>query len=156
MKDENLIEQLKDQSTWRLLVLGIVTGGIYFAHYIKRQTARINNRLEGDAVISGGFIDAIIVLSYLSVALAILNCVPDEEVHATRQLSSLADQSWGILLIIWGFKARNRLNALYAFGKDDEGWFHGLWTFLFTPLYFNYKVNLLNEDSTQQAAPANP
>lgn len=155
MKDDNLIEQLQDQSTWRLLGLGIVTGGIYWAHYIKKQTARLNARLAGEAVISAGFIHAILVLSYLSVALAIPYVLTGDG-QAVNLVSNLADLASSGLLIVWGFKARNRVNTLSAFRKGDDGWFHGLWTLLLTPLYFNYKVNQLNAGGAQQAALANP
>ena len=60
-------------------------------------------------------------------------------------LDALLNWAWIILELVWGFKARNALNFIYNFKKGSEPWFHGFWTFLFTQLYFNYKVNSLNE-----------
>ena len=42
MKEMQAIQQFKDQSTAKLVGLGIITYGVYLAYYIKRQTARIN------------------------------------------------------------------------------------------------------------------
>lgn len=65
-----------------------------------------------------------------------------------------------MLLVVWGFMARNAVNKTFNLTKQDSQWFHGFWTFLFTPLYFNYKVNSIcaeipNTDTaeTEQADP---
>ena len=42
--------------------------------------------------------------------------------------------------------ARNRMNKLLGVTQRQFHWFSGLWTFLFTPFYFNYKINQLAED----------
>ena len=52
---------------------------------------------------------------------------------------------WEVLMVYWAFKARNRMNRLLAAERKGREWFHGLWTFLFTALYFNWKVNTLHE-----------
>jgi len=76
-----------------------------------------------------------------------------EEGHPVEAISDLLDSVWGILVLIWAFKARNRMNMLLSVTKNDPRWFHGLWTFLFTALYFNFKINKLNENHAEQGAP---
>ena len=139
----DLIRNLKSQSTWRLVGLSIITFGVYFAHYIARQTRIINAQLDEEAKISSGWTTAIYVFSYGSLALFVGYMFVDEN-SPVAKLSDIVDGLWGLLLMIWGFSARNRLNTLNSINRDDPNWFHGFWTFLFSPLYFNYKVNVLN------------
>ena len=146
MDSRDLIEKLKDQNTWRLLGLGVITYGIYFAYYIKRQTDKINIHLDEDTAISNGFISSIFVMSILSAALSILYVMVPYG-HPVLAVSDVVDRISTIMWLVWGFKARNRVHAVCSFNKDNKSWFHGFWTFLFTPLYFNYKVNQLNEYS---------
>ncbi len=68
-----------------------------------------------------------------------------EEGDPIEAISDSLDTIWVVFVLIWTFKARNRMNMLLAVTKDQPCWFHGLWTFLFTFLYFNFKINSLNE-----------
>ena len=141
-----MLNALKNQSTWRLLLLSVITIGIYLAHYIRRQTKILNENLDDNDQISYGFVNTILVLSYISAALVIPYVYFDDG-HFTESISDFADQVFNILLIVWAFKARNRMNAILQTQKGSGNWFHGLWTFLFTGLYFNYKVNKLNQNA---------
>ena len=49
------------------------------------------------------------------------------------------------MMVVWGFFAQNRFNTVAAFGRGDPRRIKGVWTFLFTPLHFNYRVNVLNQ-----------
>lgn len=153
MESHKLIRNLKEQTTWRLLGIGIITYGVYFAYYIRRQTGKINSHLGKESAISNGFINSIIVMSYISAALLVPYMIVDYG-HPIEKISDYTDRIWGIMLIVWGFKARNRVNILLSANSESDHWFHGLWTFLFTPLYFNYKVNQLNDERAEQVAPA--
>ena len=91
------------------------------------------------------------VISYLSLALFIPYLFV-EETHPVAALSGLVDFICSVTLIVWGFKARNRMNVILSNSKTDNEWFHGFWTFLFTPLYFNFKVNKLDKSRTSLGA----
>ncbi len=153
MNNMDLIEKLKSQSTWKLIGLGIITYGVYFAYYIQSQSKVINSAINNDSNISPGFISSILVMSYASLAMFIAYLFV-EEGHPIEGISGLVDIIVGIMLIVWGFKARNRVNAYCELSTKSDIWFHGLWTFLFTLLYFNYKVNCILENNVEQAAPA--
>ena len=153
MLREDLIRNLKSQSTWRLLGLGIITYGVYYAHYVARQTRIINLQLDAKSQIPPGFVTSILILSYLSLALFFGYLVVDEG-HPVAIFSNFADRLWILLILIWGFYARNRLNTLNSANSDNPSWFHGLWTFLFSPLYFNYKINVLNSQGHRAQAVA--
>ena len=70
-----------------------------------------------------------------------------EEGHIIERVSDLSDKIFNICLLVWAFKARNRMNTILQIKAGSPHWFHGLWTFLFQGLYFNYKVNKLNENA---------
>jgi hypothetical protein len=139
-----IIPELKYGSTWKLFGLALITYGVYLAHYIKKQTATINEQCEVDERISDSFVTFIMAISYLSLALFIPYLFV-EETHPIAALSGLVDFVCNVTLIVWGFKARNRMNVILSSSKTDNEWFHGFWTFLFTPLYFNFKVNQLGK-----------
>ena len=135
--------QLEYDSTWKLLGLGIITYAVYFAHYIKKQTAIINEHCEENERISDSFITFIMVISYVSLGF-FFACLFVDETHPISAISSFVDMVNNIAFIVWGFKARNRMNLILSAQKKENEWFHGLWTFFFTPLYFNFKINKLN------------
>ena len=140
----SLIEKLRNQSTWRLFGLSIITYGVYFAYYIQTQTEEINGAVGDSEKISSDFVNSIFAMSYASLALFIANMFVDQG-HPVEAFSSLMDLIVSIMLIAWGFKARNRVNAHCELKSEGDPWFHGFWTFIFTPLYFNYKVNSILE-----------
>ena len=149
MKDIASINRFREQSTWRLVGLGVITYGIYFAYYIKRQTHKINASLTDDQKISDGFINTLLIFSYVSLFLFFGYMVVDEG-HPLEPISSVIDSVWNIMLIVWGFKARNRVNTIFEISKNDQPWFHGMWTFLFSELYFNYKINQICEQYVEK------
>ncbi len=151
MPQTDLIRGLKSQSTWRLLGLGIITYGVYYAHYCARQSRIINQRLDSAARIPSVLITTIFVVSYGSLALFIGYLLVDES-HPVAIASNLADKLWMFLILVWGFYGRNRVNGLIGFSSNDTRGIHALWTLFFSPLYFNYKINTFNE--TPSAAQA--
>ena len=142
--NDKIIPELKYGSTWKLFGLGLITYGVYFAYYVKTKTSVINERCEVSERIPDSFVTFIIVINYLSLVL-FFPYLFVEETHPIAALSSLVDSICGITFIVWGFKARNRMNAILSAQKTGNQWFHGFWTFFFTPLYFNFKINKLNE-----------
>jgi hypothetical protein len=143
MDREEIVKALRRESTVRLFFLGFITLGIYVAYYIKRQTACMNHYLDEERHISEALVGTILILAYIT-AILIVPYLLVEEGHPIQALSNFLDAIWGILVLIWAFAARNRMNILLSAKKGDETWFNGLWTFLFTVFYFNYKIIKLN------------
>ena len=137
MKNIEIIKSLKDQSTWVLLFLFIITYGVYGAYYVKEKSGIMNSVLEEGNKISKGFIDTVIIINWLSLALFIVYLNVDGEFI----ISSLVDLVANIMFIVWAFMARNRVNTYCGLSSGDASWFHGFWTFLFTLYYF--KILLL-------------
>ena len=148
---KQILTELESQSTWKLFGLSLVTFFVYAAHYIKRQTKVINANCESRDKISDGFIVFILLISYLSLALFIASLFVDET-HPIARVSNFVDRLSHLCYMVWGFKARNRMNTILSSEKKTKNWFHGLWTFLFSPLYFNFKVNKLIEEAEQVGA----
>ena len=153
MPQENLIRELRSQSTWRLLGLGLITYGVYYAHYIARQTRTINEHAPDGGKISLAFVGTIFALSYLTLGLFIGYLFIDEQ-HPIAVAGLVLDRVWLVLILFWGFYARSRVNVLTAAERGDSNWFSGFWTLLFTPLYFNYKINVLNSGGENQRVAA--
>ena len=148
--DNKITDKLEYGSTWKLLGLGIITYAVYFAHYIKMQTAVINESCEENERISDSFVSFVMVISYASLGFFIAYLFVDET-HPIASISGLVDFINNVAFIIWGFLARNRMNVILSAKKKEKEWFHGLWTFLFAALYFNFKVNKLNGRSKHSA-----
>ncbi len=143
MKREEIIGQLRSQSTWRLAVLILITWGIYLAHYIRRQTNRLNQCLDEQHRISRALVISILILSYITVILAVHEILVEE--GQGQPISLLLNLTLAILVLIWAFKARNRMNMLLGVAPDEPGSFDETWTLLFAVLYFNFKINKLYE-----------
>lgn len=161
MRGAAAVVELKSQSTWRLLILSALTLGIYTGHYILRQTRILNHHLNPDRQMSEGYAILILVLAYITVILLIPYVLLEPE-NPLCILSNGLDHAWGILVLIWAFLARSRMHFLLGARTMQPQWFNGLWMFLFQTLYFNYKVNQLNEQlnatpsATQEEPPPLP
>ena len=134
------IQELRSQSTARLFLLTVVTHVVYPAHFLSRLTSRINFSLGPGRRISNGFVSANFVFAYLSLAMFVPYILVPEG-HPVETVSDGLDTVSGLLLLIWSFKVRNRLNTLLTSAPGATSWFHGFWTFFFQYLYINYKIN---------------
>jgi len=139
-----LLGALRDQSTWRLVGLALVTYGVYGAYYCRRQAQVLNEFLPPEDPVSDALSGALIVTNWLSLLLFFPYLLV-EEGHFLEPVSAGVDLVSNVLFIVWGFAARRRMNGLLTAQPGEPGWFHGLWTFLFSPFYFNYKVNRLGD-----------
>lgn len=148
-----LIKKLKYGSTLKLIFLGIVTLGIYFAYYIKKQTTIINDQIEENEIISNLLVNIILVVSYINTFLVISPFVivatggylNDTHPISLITNSGIFDIIYTIAFIIWGVKAKNRMNKLLSAEKKSDYWFSTFWSVVLTSLYFNFKINKLNK-----------
>ena len=143
------IQELKSQSTIRLFFLGVVTYAIYFVYFLRRLTNRINAELQPDKRISQGFVMANFIFAYLSLAMLVVYVIVPEG-HPVEPFTEIIDRVSLLLILIWSFKVRNRLNSILSATPGALSWFHGFWTFLFQYLYINYKINVLSEQQTEK------
>lgn len=148
-----LLERLKWGSTWGLVGLTVITYGVYLVYYARRQTLILNEFSPPDKQIGLNYIRAWFVVTYGSLALFFVYFfVPNDSVWA--EIGNFADRLDGLLGLIWAFLARNSFHRLLTSQKGTPNWMHGLWTFLFQALYFNFKVNRLSEVKAQETSVA--
>jgi hypothetical protein len=145
MNNTQILSELKSQSTWKLFGLTIITYGVYSAYYIKRQSAIINHNLVDLDPISEDFVDFFLVLSYVSLALFVA-ILPLEAESPLVLASNVVDLIWATMALIWSLGASSRMNSILGSEPSTSEWFSKIWTFFFGILYFNYKINILNEN----------
>ena len=146
MSREIVVEKLKCQSTWCLLFLSVVTLGIYTAHYLKSRTRIMNRHLDEKHRIPEVLTDLILGFSYGAVIL-LHSRVLAPQGHPDETTMGVVMTILAGLVLVWGFEFRNRMNRLLGRTGYESERFHSLWTFLFSALYFNFKINMLNRDA---------
>ena len=50
-------------------------------------------------------------------------------------------------MFFWVFRASRMINFLNSAEKGSEIWFNKIWSLLFGPIYFNYKINKMIEET---------
>jgi hypothetical protein len=154
MDREKIITHLKSQGTWCLVLLSIITLGIYTAHYIKRQTCIFNKYLDREQKISSLLAYLIMFISYERVIVLLLsvfmNQLISEDMNFFRNLLRF------ILVIVWAFQVRNRINKLLLLSANRTLWLNRGLTFFFTIFYINYMINSLNGNSDKEEIMAAP
>lgn len=152
-----LLEDLHHRRTVTLLLLTIITSGVYLAHYIHRQTKIINDHRPKGYAISKKLVHAIFVFSYINLLLTLGDFFIYPDSPSSFLMNSLRIALPTFLTIVWAFDAREKLSILLGTERTEEQFFSGLFTFLFGPLYFNFHVNKLFKfwKETQEDRPAN-
>lgn len=158
-RDPGDLSTLPRFSTWLVLLLSIVTLGFYCLWWIFDRTRKFNSISEDKVsmrlVISYIVIVLMSVVAFLSISkyaptTTISGFQADADiknsVNSLLILSSVVMLFWlfntisFILLEIWAFKFRNRLNSL-THSHGQKTWAGGVMTFFFTVLYMSYKIN---------------
>ncbi|CAA6805692.1 MAG: Unknown protein [uncultured Thiotrichaceae bacterium] len=150
MKNKGLISLLKGQGTGMLLLLGVISYGLYWAYYARSQTKKINAEVDDSLKISPFFVHTLFVMSHLSFVFFLLYILSGEAASNNIMGSQFVDIIRTLMLVLWGLLARDAVNAHCEIKTTDEDWFSGPLSFFFSPLYFNYKVDLLNEKYKEQ------
>lgn len=141
MNKYKIYKELVNQNTWILLVFSIITLGIYTAYYIFKQTNKINKYLDTDEKLSNSLVSFLILSSLVSAFSYFFGIVLATNLF--DDIECIFSYIFVILTITWGLKVRNVMNKLMNYYKDDNECFSILWTVLFTPYYFNYKINCM-------------
>ncbi len=143
MDRKEIINLMKSQSTWRLYFFSMFSLGIYTAYYIQQQSQKLA-QIPNVPLISSNFLNSTIAAYGLSAALTVASFfVPPE--HTLNLTSTVFALISNVMALLWAWQMRSRLNTVLALTPESADWFHGGWTFLFTALYINYKINRLHE-----------
>jgi hypothetical protein len=142
--EKSQFSQLKRESTLQLLGLSLVTLGIYPAYYVKIQTQKIDGFAHAMTQIGRALPDLLLWFSCLSAVLLIATWGQPENIYL-QLVSSVLNLTINIMYVVWAYKARNRVNAAFNSKEGDSTWFSGVWTLFLAVIYFNFKVNSINE-----------
>ncbi|MBV0932332.1 DUF4234 domain-containing protein [Marinobacterium weihaiense] len=127
-------------TTWAVFGLTIITLGIYAVYWMYSRTRHLNSITEDR--ISNGFVGAAVGVYIASGVSSIMMGLTDASALSGTMVlidGLLGLASW-ILMLVWAFKFRNRLNRV----TDSRGkptWAGPILTFFFSVFYLSYKVN---------------
>jgi len=87
----------------------------------------------------------IFILGYLGVPLFVPFSI-FEEGHPIETISNVIDNIWMLCVVFWVFCASRMINYLNSAEKGSEIWFNKIWSLLFCPIYFYFKINKMIEE----------
>ena len=130
----------QEQNVWLVLLLTIITLGIYAVFWLRRQ-GRQFHQLRPDLMPAGALLYGNIVLGFtcLSAGLDIASAVSAVSVLDT--VSSGLDKVAGVLVLVLAFQVRNGFNSLIGTRRGTDLWFSGVYTWLLNVVYLQYKLN---------------
>jgi len=123
-------------STWYVLLLAIVTLGLYIPYWLYSRTKVLN--VQSEDQISSGFVWATLLLYVLALCASIASAAAGPEVSELVLVESGASLIANVFMIVWVFKFRNRLQKLIAPLQLKT---NPVLTFFLQAFYMQYKVN---------------
>jgi len=138
-----------------VIVLQVVTLGIWPVHYMKQLTDWINDTqpdIQQSVLppsISPEFMAANFVFAYTN-AVATLLSLSDAENLSYYVFGSLISIIAFVLHVVWAFKLRTSLQRLWQSSFGQTGMLSGFLTFVLGVIYLNFKILTLKETSDQQ------
>jgi hypothetical protein len=135
--------QLPETSVWLMMLLSLVTLGLYIPHWLYTR-GRIVNRLADFPLVSINWVRALYVLYGVSVLVAvpgIYASIYGGELNGALQLANVLDKVANLATLFMVFHLRTALHALRRSEKGGAGWLSGVGTFFFSIFYLQYKLN---------------
>ena len=147
-QDVSKIRVFKRFTTWGVLGLAIITLGIYGYYWMYSRTKTLNTLIPENKVASW-IVPAVIGLGIINIIMSLLPLV-SPELALSLSLVSLPFSLIGfVLIVMWAFKFRNRLNIISGSSKGNVFWLGPILTFFFQLYYFQYKINQMHDASSQ-------
>lgn len=126
------------QNVWLVLLLTFITLGIYAVFWLRRQNATIN-MLRPDLKATPLFGNIVLAVAFISAGLDIASMI--SSASSIDGASSILDRIFGLMALVLSFQVRSGFNLLMRVQKGDAHWVSGLWTWLFSVVYLQYKLN---------------
>lgn len=143
------LQALPRVSVWTVLVLSIISLGLYYTYWLFTRTQIINR--VADKPISMILVHSVLGLLMLNLIVSFVSGYnPDNEQY--RQLTGIIGLSYSLLNLFWVFTVRQRLHKMTQAGERSLFWINGLWTFLFQVLYLQFKINEYIEEHTSESS----
>ncbi len=126
------------QSVWLVLLLTLITLGIYAVFWLRRQSALVNS-LRPDLNLSVAYANVVLVVAFLGAGLDVASWINDAS--SLDNAASLGDRLFGIMALVLSLQVRGGFNRLLGLEKTSPYWFGAVWTWLFGVVYLQYKIN---------------
>jgi hypothetical protein len=126
-------------STWYVFILTLVTLNLYLLYWFYNRT-RTLNQLKDISPIGDAFIFSALAINIITYPFWVGELFFEhiQEIVLASQVVSLLGN---ILLLVWSFKLRNRLNTFLEKNQAPHSRLGPVFTFLFQALYLNFKIN---------------
>ncbi len=127
-------------SAWAVFGLAFITSGVYTMWWAHSRTQKLNP-----------YIDEPIEKSFINTTFILIGCyfvgafVTGVNTTIGAVLMFLGFVGY-IMLIVWFFKLRNRLNTHLGYVKGDRNWIGPILTFFFNSTYLQYKINAVIDE----------
>lgn len=143
------LQALPRVSVWAVLVLSIISLGLYYTYWLFTRTQIINR--VADKPISMILVHSVLGLLMLNLIVSFVSGYnPDNEQY--RQLAGFIGLGYSLLNLFWVFSVRQRLHKMTQAGERSLFWINGIWTFLFQVLYLQFKINEYIEQHTSESS----
>ena len=142
--NRNSIAKFPRQSVWGMIGLMIITITFYFPFWLRKHTRILNNLLPENRIGKWWF-PVCLVVTALNFGMIIPEIITNDHPIAVG-ISKLMEKLDIILIIVWEFKIRNRMNIILEAQKGTRGWYHAFWTLIFGIFYLQHKANKLQKE----------
>ena len=145
-----LLQKLKRESTFLTFILNVATFGVYGAHYMYSQTQKLNEEVSSENKMDTFSMGAIVLAAWVS-GIIDLFTVFSETSEGVEAFNDLLSIGLLISIIMWAFKWRKMFHETMSITNSNDGrWLNGFLLFLFGLYYINYKINVMNDNTTNQ------
>ncbi len=139
----NFLKEFKFFSTWYVFILSIITLGIYPLYWLYNRTKKINRTKELEPI-PESFIYSVLILYVFSILAAYYPYFYQVSKQYFLYVN-LFSYFVTILVLVWVFKFRNRLNNFLSKTHAPCMPLGPVITFFFQVLYLSFKLNEIIE-----------
>lgn len=133
-----LVRAFPRRGLWRMAGLTVITLLAYPYYWMYRRTL-ILNRMPGVRPVAPGLVWSSLALAALGYVVTFAQLGGgDEGLERLGLPVVIADAG---VFLVWAFTFRARLMLALGITMRDRRWMKGIWTFLFSAFYFQYKLN---------------
>jgi len=132
------LREFRVMNVWLVLLLTLITLGIYSVFWLRRQNATIN-MLRPDLKATPLFGNIVLGVAFISTGLDIASMIGSSS--SIEGASNILDRIFGLMVLVLSFQVRSGFNLLMRAQKGDAHWVSGLFTWLFRVVYLQYKLN---------------
>jgi hypothetical protein len=142
---------LRRQSVLFLVLVSVLSWGIYAIFWLVKTTRAVNRRVEQR--ISPTFVQSAVVVCAASYAVAAISLFAESSASARDwdSLDRMATVVQTAFVLVWVFRIRRCLNVSTGARPGMTMWVNGFFTFVFQQFYLQYKINVIAAREARRA-----